>query len=790
MSGGYNGKAYYNANIKTFYGRTNRLSFKLCHNYCGSCVAFSKNNNEQKCFTCLENYKYDYWAYTGKYIANCVPHGKYYDLNSDGTGTLIECGNDFNYLIDAKTNKRICFKSDKECPQEYLNYSETTKECLYTPCTYELYYKNICKFSDNSIMEVLDKMRDLIASYKDKRSSLFANFQGEDALEISNSIKELLLKDDTDLPWLDLSTCGEVLKAYYNINSDQSLIILKYGLISDLTYEGELQFEVYDPVTFQKLNLSLCNESNVNLIISLPLSDEFVKAIKNIIDQGYDPFDLNDRFYREICTPYDSENGTDVLLDSREEYYYSSLNNIVCPDHCKTSSFDLDSKYLKCECPVNESDITLNLKHITGENVGNSFYSTLKNSNWKVMICYNLVFNWKIFKKNAGSIISLVFFIIYVGFIIYFILKGISPIQIAISKIMFVEMKPDLEDQKVIKSIYNSTNANKITKSKNKKGKKVKIKVNPPKKENARKINNVTIVKDPDNTKISTFTESKKLKPGVKLMTTPARSKNVSYKNKFNKELIFTEGVNLKKKDEIVKEKEEEIKTNLDNFQLNNLEYLDACKYDTRPFHKTYFSVLLREHIILLTFFAWNDYNLFYVKIERLLVLICTQMTMNGLFFSDESMKKANKSDDYNFVQQLPKIIFSLIATHLIEVALCYFSMTDTVYYRIKELAKDKNNDEKIIDEINCMKRKIIAFYVITFLLFLFYWYFISAFCAVYQNTQKTFLLDSLISIIVQFIDPFFIYCLTTLLRYLSLLKCAKKNMKCLYNTSYLIPIF
>ena len=792
VNGGYDGSAYYNANKKTFYGRTNRLSFKLCHNYCGSCVEFSKNNNKQKCFTCLEDYKYDYWAYMGKYIANCVPQNMYFDLNSDGTGTLINCGNDFNYLIDAKTNKRICFKSDEECPKEYSDYEQATKECHHIPCNYESYYKNICTFSDNSIKDVLDKMRELITSYNDKKSNLEANFQGESALEISNEIKELLFEDDTDLPWLDLSTCGEKLKAYYKINDDQSLIILKYGLISDLSYEEELQFEVYDPVSFQKLDLSICNESNINLIISLPLSDEFVNAINNIIEQGYDPFDLSDRFYREICTPYDSENGTDVLLDSREEYYYSTLNNIVCPDHCHTSSFDLQSKYLKCECAVNESDITLNLKHITGENIGNSFYSTLKNSNWKVMICYNLVFNWKIFKKNAGSIISLIFFIIYLGFIIYFILKGIQPIQIAISKIMFVEMRPDLVDQKHVNSIYSSTNANNKlkNKNKNKKGKKVKIKANPPKKENGRKGNNITIVKDPDNTKISTFTESKKLKSSQKLMTTPGKSKNALNKNKFNKELIFTEGANLKKKDEITKAKEEEIMSNLDNFQLNNLEYLDACKYDTRPFLKTYHSVLMREHIILFTFFSWNDYNLFYVKIERLLVLICTQMTMNGLFFSDESMKKANKSDDYNFVQQLPKIIFSLIATHLVEVALCYFSMTDTVYYRIKELARNKNNDEKIIDEIKCMKRKIIAFYVITFLLFLFYWYFISAFCAVYQNTQKTFLLDSFISIIVQFIDPFFIYCLTTLLRYLSLLKCAKNNMKCLYNTSYLIPIF
>jgi hypothetical protein len=272
----------------------------------------------------------------------------YFDLNSDGTGTLINCGNDFNYLIDAKTNKKICFKSDEECPKEYSDYEQATKECHHIPCNYESYYKNICTFSDNSIKDVLDKMRELITSYNDKKSNLEANFQGESALEISNEIKELLFEDDTDLPWLDLSTCGEKLKAYYKINDDQSLIILKYGLISDLSYEEELQFEVYDPVSFQKLDLSICNESNINLIISLPLSDEFVNAINNIIDQGYDPFDLNDRFYREICTPYDSENGTDVLLDSREEYYYSSLNNIVCPDHCNTSSFDLDSKYLKC----------------------------------------------------------------------------------------------------------------------------------------------------------------------------------------------------------------------------------------------------------------------------------------------------------------------------------------------------------------------------------------------------------------------------------------------------------
>ena len=298
------------------------------------------------------------------------------------------------------------------------------------------------------------------------------------------------------------------------------------------------------------------------------------------------------------------------------------------------------------------------------------------------------------------------------------------------------------------------------------------------------KIDNITIFKDSASMNIN---ESKKFKK-EKLMTNP--DKNDSNKPKVVKELIYTEGANLKKKGDITKRKDDEIVEILDNFQLNNLEYENAVKYDKRTFLRTYWSVLMREHLLLITFVAWNDYNLYYVKIDRFLVLICTQMTMNGLFFSDESMHKANQSDNYDFVQQLPKIIFSLIATHVIEVILCYFSMTDKIIYLIKELSKNKENESKIIDQITCMKRKLISFYIFTFLLLLFYWYFISAFCAVYQNTQKTFLIDSLISIVVEFIDPFFIYGFTTLLRFISLAKCANKNLKCLYKTSDLIPIF
>ena len=88
------------------------------------------------------------------------------------------------------------------------------------------------------------------------------------------------------------------------------------------------------------------------------------------------------------------------------------------------------------------------------------------------------------------------------------------------------------------------------------------------------------------------------------------------------------------------------------------------------------------------------------------------------------------------------------------------------------------------------MKRKLVGFFVFTFLLFLFHWYFISAFCAVYQNTQVIYLRDSAISILISFIDPFIIYGINCLLRVISLSFFCKNKLCCIYNLSDILPLF
>ena len=151
---------------------------------------------------------------------------------------------------------------------------------------------------------------------------------------------------------------------------------------------------------------------------------------------------------------------------------------------------------------------------------------------------------------------------------------------------------------------------------------------------------------------------------------------------------------------DIKEEKENNKIKNLDNFELNNLGFEDACKYDKRTCLKIYWSVLKREHIALLTIISKNDYNLFNTKINRFLITFCVGSTMNGLFFVHESMhRKYNEKKDLTFAEKLPQFIFTLLVSHALEVLLCFLGMTDTHVYEIKALpTQEKKKGEKVVE--------------------------------------------------------------------------------------------
>ena len=718
--------------------------------------------------TTNEDYYFDY-QYLVKEPENFLNSFDYNNNCNSGNGNRRNLRNDEEYgtsnkLFYGRVN-RITFKLCETDICEPL-------------CSFDSYLKKECVITGTD-QEIITQVIELISLYRHFTKTLSIELSNNHFIEISNDMKEKLFETDTNLSWLDIGKCADKIRAEIPRLASRPLIILKFGASSDSAFENYVIFKIFDPDTFEEIPLSICKDINIDLYIDTRMSQSVSSSVEEMVDQGYNPFDLNDKFYREICTPYESPDGTDVLLDDREEYFYNQLNKINCPDGCGTSAYPLDSKYLKCECPV-EDDVTLDLKHISGDNVKKSIKSTFKNSNWKAMLCYNLVFDGEIFGKNIGAIITLILFFIYICFFVYYVMEGITPLQNSVAELMTAE------DEK-------KEEAEKKAQDKEKNPAVISFK-NPPKKSNSGnddnkdRISSVILIDDKKDNDINIVTL--KDNKNEKRNSNPSVTDKDLSKIHIKKDSIYTEEVNLNVKKVTETVDDDEKYKDLDDFQLNNLEYKEACRYDKRSFLKTYWSVLKREHIIIFTFISRNDHNLFYVKIERFLILLCTQLFMNGLFFTDDSMHKATKSTDYSFAQQLPKIIFSLIGTHLIEVFLCYLSMTDTVMYEVKDLTKRKHTEQVIAEKINTMKKKLIVYFIVTLVLFAFYWYFVAAFCAVFQNTQKIFLLDFLIGTLLGYIDPFVIYLLKEILRYLSLTKLSDRKGAIVYKISDLIPIF
>ena len=113
--------------------------------------------------------------------------------------------------------------------------------------------------------------------------------------------------------------------------------------------------------------------------------------------------------------------------------------------------------------------------------------------------------------------------------------------------------------------------------------------------------------------------------------------------------------------------------------------------------------------------------------------------------------------------------------------------MTDTHIYKIIHLNQPKRID--VIKNLRCVNMKLVFFYIFTFIFFGFYWYLVSAFCAVYENTQIIFLKDCLFSFLSGLLYPFILYLFPSALRILSLRQ-SKLGLKCIYKLSDIIPYF
>ena len=221
--------------------------------------------------------------------------------------------------------------------------------------------------------------------------------------------------------------------------------------------------------------------------------------------------------------------------------------------------------------------------------------------------------------------------------------------------------------------------------------------------------------------------------------------------------------------------------------ELNSLEYDLALKHDKRNYCQYYISLLKTKHSLIFTFFNNNDYNLKIIKIDLFLFNFSLFYVINALFFNDDTMHKIYiNNGDFGFIGQLPQIIYSYLISSLFSFILEMLALTEEVIIQMKKIVFNIQFNKRILDLGNKIKIKIFLYFIISTIFLIFFWYYLSMFCAIYPNTQIHLIKDTLLSFVVSFIEPLGLFLIPGLLRLLSLSK-KNNNRGILYKLSQML---
>ena len=159
---------------------------------------------------------------------------------------------------------------------------------------------------------------------------------------------------------------------------------------------------------------------------------------------------------------------------------------------------------------------------------------------------------------------------------------------------------------------------------------------------------------------------------------------------------------------------------------------------------------------------------------------------INALFFTDPTMHQIYKDKgSFNFIYQIPQIVYSSLISTVLNHILKLLSLSERNIIKLKRIEKDIDEKSKSIRKL--INIKFILFFIQSFIITLFFGFYLSCFCAVYNNTQIHLIKDTLISFGTSFITPFAFNLLPGLFRIPAL---KKKNREYLYNFSQIIQLF
>ena len=644
-------------------------------------------------------------------------------------------------------------------------------------CSTEDFFKGLCN-TDNKTLST-EKKDSIINNIVD--NIINGNLNNLLNEIISGEKEDLFIKEDdvifqitttdhqnnneyNNVSTINLGECEATLKQKYGIDPNDSLIILKIDYFMEGLMIPIIGYEVFHPKNKSKLNLDYCKDFLINYNIPVSINEDEISK--------HDP---NSEYYNDECSTSTSEDGTDMTLIDRQKEYNDN-NMSLCENKCNFTEYNTSSKKSVCMCEIKSKIYSISEILESKETVSKDFNTeniteTSSSSSINLMKCYNTVFSKLGLLKNLGNYILLLMVIIFSVSSIFFYKVGYVLLENDIKKILLVKEK---FEENI--NIYNYTQKKDIKeikpkkKKKKKKSQKSSTHLSHPTRKSIRKsvevIDLVNTGKDSNMHKSFSkleFRESKK-------------SNNINNINNIdntpNKEKIqFNKIVNNVYTD----------------YELNFFSYQEALEKDKRNIKQYYISLIRAKHPIIFSFVPITDYNSMIIKIDIFLIGFGIIYAMNALFFTESTIHQIYKDKGaYNLSYFLPKTFLPFFIAHIFVTGIKFIFLSE----RDILVVKNKETRNEASDQVDSVKKRLIIkyiiFYVTGVLFLILFWYYLSSFGAVYQNSQIILIINTFLSSAFSIIYPFFINFIPVIIRKFSL---KNNNREIFYKASKIIQI-
>ena len=748
----------YNNDTKptNYYFNNDTKYYEPCFSICKTCN-YQGNEDVNNCTSCKTNYIF---RPDEKNSTNCVIKCKHYFYILFGRYFCTEnnqCPIESSLLIKSRGQCIDDCNNDDEFKYRY-NY-ECLKKC---PEESDVVEDNICKLKEQKKCYLYsDSLLDI--DYKDLESNNFSvlikryivGFEDTDfhvdfyqshnytitIYKTMYCLKELEIASTI----IDFHECYEKIQKNYTLEGI-SLIILIADFLKNNKLVNTL-FYFFHPETGEILSINgICDEAKFTVEKSLNYFPEIdVQQAQFFKDQNIDLFNTSDVFYNDLCCFFESPNGRDVPLKERILIFYPNIT--LCDDNCNDEGVNLTSMKAICECKLKE--ILSEAKDAT-KLVGLDFTDLIESLSIDVLKCFKNVFQYKYFIKCYGGFISL--FLIVIQSICAIISYKVSMNKIRKTALTLIGKYSILLNSRI--SLQSPPR--KSIKS-----------VNP-----LSSLNNIYNNSNYSNSRLRNETN---LRSSLKNTKKSKKRLLFRHKKKITKDNIIN---NKTQKPQIISPEKKPRKArkslNCSALQLNGEKYIkeylatamDELDYDeliireNRSFWRMFLDKLIANQKIIDLFYNNNWIIPKSIRLIFLIVMIDLYLVVNALFYNEAYIRDLYYLDKeetfFSFVpRSLNRIVYTSLASEVLDFIISLLFPTENKIKKI--MIRKKNNVREMKDKIIISTKNIInnyvIFIIISYVLTIFSWYYISCFNNVYPYLKLEWIKSSIfIFIVIQLI--------------------------------------